>query len=215
MACELLGNALFDARDTADVSLVVGVEGGEVVRAHRQVLEVASPVFNRMLNSEMQEANSETIVLAKTTHSSAMDLLRFMYTRDLSAVLDWPGLISLARMYDVLDLEDQCVEHMLAILRSEAHARPTLIRITSFIAVAIVHDKPALLKECLSSLVVSNAARESTSLDSQGLDEWLATLRLDYAAGPGITVSDSTTQTTAETPTGRAASGSQSYCAQS
>jgi hypothetical protein len=210
IACESLGRALFAARDKAEVSLVVVGEGGEVVRAHRQVLVGSSPVFDRMLSSEMREANSDTIILAKTTHSSVLDMLRYMYTRNLSAVQDWPGLLSLASMYSVLDLEDQCVEHMLAILHSEAQARPTLIRITSFMVVAIVHDKPALLKECLSSLA-SNAARESSSLDRQGLDEWFATLRLAYAVEPGITVSNAATQTTSATPS----TGSLTSCAQS
>jgi hypothetical protein len=176
-----LGEALFAARDRAEVSLVVG---GKTLRAHRQVLTSTSSVFRSMLSSEMQEAGSETISLPATNPASVLDLLRFMYTRDLSAVRDWPGLIALASMYDVLDLESLCVDSMAEILRSEAPTPPTLVQITGFMVVAFVHGKPALHKECLSAL--SRSAEGSPgSLDTQGLEQWLAALRLDcYAAGP-------------------------------
>jgi hypothetical protein len=139
----------------------------------------------------MQEAGSETISLPTTNPASVLELLSFMYTRDLSAVRDWPGLIALASMYDVLDLESLCVDSMVEILRSEAPTPPTLVQITGFMVVALVHGKPALHKECLSALGRS-AEGSSGSFDTQGLEQWLAALRLDYYAAGSRADSEST-----------------------
>ena len=61
-----------------DVTLVI--ENGKEFQAHRQVLSKASPFFEKLLNSDMKEANEGIVRLEMVSESSMRDVLEFIYT---------------------------------------------------------------------------------------------------------------------------------------
>ena len=82
----------------SDVTLVV--ENGKEFQAHRHVLSKASPFFDKLLNSDMKEANEGIVRLEMVTESSLRDILEFIYTgsvqistednaRELIAIADY------------------------------------------------------------------------------------------------------------------------------
>ena len=61
-----------------DVTLIV--ENGKEFKAHGQVLSKASPFFEKMLNSDMKEANEGIVRLEMVNESSLRGILEFIYT---------------------------------------------------------------------------------------------------------------------------------------
>lgn len=64
--------------DPCDVTLAV--EDGIEFRAHGRVLSQASPFFERLLISDMKEANEGLVRLEMVTESVMGDILEFIYT---------------------------------------------------------------------------------------------------------------------------------------
>lgn len=68
---------LLFSSEFSDVSLVVGEKE---IQAHRNILSARSPVFSRMLNSEMMESSSREILIDDITEEALREMLSFVYT---------------------------------------------------------------------------------------------------------------------------------------
>ena len=64
-----------------DVILVV--KDGQEFKAHRNALSKASPFFEKLLNSDMREANEGVIRLEMVKEPCMRDVLEFIYTGSL------------------------------------------------------------------------------------------------------------------------------------
>jgi len=94
---------LWDTHDvTGDVSLVA--ESGEVVRAHRNVLAVASPVLAAAFTSGMKEATMGQVELSDTTAPVIQGVLKFLYTGHAPVYLDSMQVWTFAHKYQVIEL---------------------------------------------------------------------------------------------------------------
>jgi len=84
--------------------------GETVFPCHRAVLAHSSPVMERMLGSEMAEAQSRRIVVGDSSPSCVNGLLEFMYT-GIVTVCDKSdlGLLRLADLYQLDALLLDCV----------------------------------------------------------------------------------------------------------
>ena len=74
-------NQVFNPQETLDhpfdVTLVV--EDGKEFKAHRRVLSVASPFFEKLLNTDMRESNEGVVRLEMLTELCLRDILEFIY----------------------------------------------------------------------------------------------------------------------------------------
>lgn len=99
-------------RPFCDCRLVAG--DGEVLEAHRSVLSASSPVFLRMFQSDMQEAQGKCEVLLKNSSSADITaFLHFIYMGRLPAEKTFSriAVMELADMYDIQRLVQlMCVD---------------------------------------------------------------------------------------------------------
>ena len=61
-----------------DITLVV--DDGKKIKVHRRVLSEASPVFEKMLTSEIKETHEGVVLLEMITELGLMELLEYIYT---------------------------------------------------------------------------------------------------------------------------------------
>ena len=61
-----------------DITLVV--DDGKKIKVHRRVLSEASPVFEKMLTSEIKETQEGVVLLEMITELGLMELLEYIYT---------------------------------------------------------------------------------------------------------------------------------------
>ena len=66
-----------DQEISCDITLVVN--DGKQFRAHRNVLSLASPSFEKLLSSDMKESNEGVIRLQTITESQMADIVQFIY----------------------------------------------------------------------------------------------------------------------------------------
>ena len=109
----MINNDLF-----SDVKFVVrGGPNGEseskqVIRAHRFILSISSPVFEAMFYGELAETG-DSIELPDCEDDSLLELFRYMYSDEVilsgSNVM---GVLYLAKKYMVPSLADKCAEYL-------------------------------------------------------------------------------------------------------
>lgn len=103
---------VFMPQDTCDhpYDITLVVEDGKEIRAHQRILAHASPFFEKLLGSDMKEANEGVVRLEMLSEPMLGDILEFIYTgcvqistedraQDLIAMADYfllPQLKSLA-----------------------------------------------------------------------------------------------------------------------
>ena len=78
---------LFIPKDTLHqpCDVVLMVNNGTQFKAHRRVLSEASPVFEKLLNSDMQEAKKGIVRLEMFTEPIMAATLQFIYAGDAGA----------------------------------------------------------------------------------------------------------------------------------
>mmetsp|Transcript_113488 Transcript_113488/g.321438 ORF Transcript_113488/g.321438 Transcript_113488/m.321438 type:complete len:287 (-) Transcript_113488:79-939(-) len=87
----------------------------KVFPCHRAVLAHASPVFEKMLTSEMEEARQQRIVIRDAEPQVVEALLEFSYTGKLACgEEDVVNLLSLADCYQMRSLVQVCAEEAVA-----------------------------------------------------------------------------------------------------
>eukprot|EP00408_Alexandrium_pacificum_P015797 CAMPEP_0171183962 /NCGR_PEP_ID=MMETSP0790-20130122/15548_1 /TAXON_ID=2925 /ORGANISM="Alexandrium catenella, Strain OF101" /LENGTH=277 /DNA_ID=CAMNT_0011648953 /DNA_START=204 /DNA_END=1037 /DNA_ORIENTATION=+ len=87
-------------------------DGGPELPCHRVVLSMRSPVFDRMLASDMKEGLERRLVLPKASSGTVRALLEYMYTRSIpeAAEFDLHSLQELFKLGDQYDLPELCAK---------------------------------------------------------------------------------------------------------
>jgi len=89
--------AMHHDTDFADVEIKCG---NRSFHAHRVVLASASPVFAKMLQSDMKEAHSRQILIEDVSAEVVAKALRYMYTGEVADDVDIESL-GFAHKYDI------------------------------------------------------------------------------------------------------------------
>ena len=95
------------ADEPYDMTLVV--DDGKKIKVHRRVLSEASPVFEKMLNSEIRETHEGAVRLEMITELGLMELLEYIYTGSvqISADDNAQDLVVMADYFDLPHLKYQ------------------------------------------------------------------------------------------------------------
>lgn len=90
---------------------------GKILKGHKSVLAVQSPVFKAMFTRDMEEARTG-IVRVQDFHSKTMDqLLRFAYCQEVEHLDEIAHeLIYAAEKYLMMELKNKCIESLVAAL---------------------------------------------------------------------------------------------------
>mmetsp|Transcript_34328 Transcript_34328/g.69381 ORF Transcript_34328/g.69381 Transcript_34328/m.69381 type:complete len:330 (-) Transcript_34328:145-1134(-) len=115
--------------DFTDLS-ICAEDGGTELPCHRAVLAVCSPVFKRMLRSEMREGAERRLVLRNASLATLRCLLEYLYTNSLpeAALSDLQSLrelLQLADQYEIKVLLNRCASSLVEIM-SPANIRDVL-----------------------------------------------------------------------------------------
>lgn len=114
--CSSLLRGLWSDRRFCDCEIACG----EVtVACHRAVLAQASPVFERMLSSDMLEGQRQRIEIKEAEPQVVRALLMFLYLGELECSDFAPGLMRLADFYQVDALVGLCAEKALDSVTNE------------------------------------------------------------------------------------------------
>jgi len=103
-----LGELLESGRDT-DVTFLVR---GEKIKAHKTLLSVRCPYFERMFQSQMNEAVTNEIHVSDVSPAVFREMLNFIYTEQGPQYSEETTLelLSTADKYGIVDLRDRCVD---------------------------------------------------------------------------------------------------------
>lgn len=108
-------NKLLNTADYADIILVVPANDHEVrhrVYAHRFMLRVGSPVFEKML-SPVPQKELEEIFITEGTIDGVDQLLKFLYTGKTNLTLsNVRNTLQLAKVYMIEKLMEDCLSFM-------------------------------------------------------------------------------------------------------
>ncbi|XP_078348501.1 kelch-like protein 40 [Oculina patagonica] len=109
---------VFMPKDTLDqpCDVILVVEDGKKIKAHRQVLSEASPFFEKLLSSDMKESKEGVIRLEMFSESVLGNTLEFIYTgnvqiltedsaQDLIIVADYLFLLNLKNIAEKVLLQ--------------------------------------------------------------------------------------------------------------
>lgn len=109
---------LEDQSQLADFELKT--KDNETLKAHRSIIAARSPVFFKMLTSDMEEAKQGWANVPDFDSIVMKEVLRFIYcneVRDLNKI-DY-DLIFAAEKYQLDELKEICIDSMIAQLSSE------------------------------------------------------------------------------------------------
>ncbi|KAL3143280.1 hypothetical protein ABBQ38_002123 [Trebouxia sp. C0009 RCD-2024] len=132
--------AMYRQRLFTDATIVVE---GHTLQAHRAVLAAASPVFERMFSSHMQEGKSQTIEMTDVAAETVELLLQFIYGC-LQPGLTLPEVVALFQAsdkYALASLHHQCTRLLTAHI--------SFGNIFQLADLAQLHNCPSLLQACL------------------------------------------------------------------
>ena len=101
----------------SDVKFVVQKASGEseskqVIKAHKFVLSISSPVFEAMFYGELAETR-DSIELPDCEYESLLEFIRYMYSDEVNlSGSNVMGVLYLAKKYMVPSLADKCTEYL-------------------------------------------------------------------------------------------------------
>jgi speckle-type POZ protein len=102
---------MFENEEHCD--LKIHADDGVTLNAHKTILIARSPVFSKMLTSNMKEATTNTVKIEDFDSKTLRELLRFIYcgqVQDLEAVAG--NLVHAAEKYDLDELKKICIEQL-------------------------------------------------------------------------------------------------------
>jgi len=102
--------------------------GQEETPCHRVVLASASPVFEKMLNTDMKESLERRIDIGKTEPKYVRSMLNSIYkgVMDVEDTNDVPQVMSLAHRYECTRLATECAESLVDTV--DAHTIQDVVR---------------------------------------------------------------------------------------
>ncbi|KAG5671344.1 hypothetical protein PVAND_001547 [Polypedilum vanderplanki] len=113
---------------------------------HRNILAAQSPVFEKMLKTNMSKNKSKTIRIKDVDGDTFLELLKFIYTREVENLKNVASsLIYAAEKYEINELKKLCTESLIENL-SVDNALETLILADRF-------NEKTLLFECLQFII--------------------------------------------------------------
>ena len=115
-------------------------ESKQVIRAHKFVLSISSPVFEAMFYGELAET-TDSIELPDCEYDSLLELFRYVYSDEVilsgSNVM---GVLYLAKKYIVPSLADKCTEYL------QDNLDPS--NVFSILPSAQKYDEKSLVDQC-------------------------------------------------------------------
>ncbi|XP_014230688.1 kelch-like protein 26 [Trichogramma pretiosum] len=104
-----LNTSLF--KNTNYVHFVVGSENFQV---HVDMLSLKSDVFRAMFDHNMTEKNSKIIKIEDFEAEVVEEMIKFIYTNELSETIDHPqDLYAIAHKYQIDNLQAKCIEYLI------------------------------------------------------------------------------------------------------
>ena len=95
----------------SDVNLVTS--GGRVLKAHKNILAAASPIFAAMFKHDMLEKKSNKVKITDVDYLVLKEMLRFIYTGEVENIHSMPIEILIgADKYDMQGLKRKCEEYL-------------------------------------------------------------------------------------------------------
>ena len=132
---DLFSDIKFVVRKTDAVS-----ESKQVIRAHKFVLSISSPVFEAMFYGELAETR-DSIELPDCEYESLLELFRYMYSDEANlSGSNVMGVLYLAKKYMVPSLAEKCAEYL------QDHLDPS--NVFSILPSAQKHQEKNLVDQC-------------------------------------------------------------------
>jgi speckle-type POZ protein len=116
---------MFENEENCD--LKIQANDGVTLSVHKLILIARSPVFLKMLTSNMKEAATNTVEVDDLDSTTMRELLRFIYCGEVQDLKEnVKDLIYAAEKYEVNQLKEICIEELAANV-SEENVIETLI----------------------------------------------------------------------------------------
>uniref|UniRef100_A0A914QPP9 BTB domain-containing protein n=1 Tax=Panagrolaimus davidi TaxID=227884 RepID=A0A914QPP9_9BILA len=177
-----LGDYLWE-RDDKDFIISVGKEGDESkteIKVHKLILASRSPVFDKMIKSDMKEKSEgkvEIVDFDRDTVEAAVEYcydqdIIYRYYNDLTI-----ALLQFAEKYDMKDLKKDIETHLI----KESLSPENVVEISN---AAIISNSPILRRFCYDALLIF--MRQGIHVEKRDvLDEEFAKELLDKALAGG------------------------------
>jgi speckle-type POZ protein len=109
---------IFEDEEHCDLKIQMG--DGVTLNAHKTILIARSPVFHKMLTSNMKEATTSVVDIEDFDSKTMRNLLLFIYCEEVQDLQANAGkLIHAAEKYDLYGLKEMCIEELIANLSVE------------------------------------------------------------------------------------------------
>ena len=109
--------SMYNDKEFSDMRIICG---SEVFHVHKFMLCARSPVFKGILSHENLETREGKIVIPNTHHTLVSAMLKYMYTNKVEKIEEVAAeLISLADMYQLLELKIMCEDALGLMLNVE------------------------------------------------------------------------------------------------
>ena len=150
----LAGNkSLFEDKLFADVTIKCG---DAEFKAHKAILASQSPVFKKMLESDMKEQRTNVIEISDVDQAVISDMLAYIYTGSA------PNLDTLVK--ELLNVADKYeLSQLLAICEYNLKSEMCVDNVIELLILADMHNSSYLKKACLSYIYHNSAAVHSSS----------------------------------------------------
>ena len=110
---------LLETGKRSDFTIKVGVDG--TFKVHKNILAIQSPVFDAMLDSEMQESASGEMIITDFSAGAVDDFLHFIYNGEVRSCSNAMELFALAEKYEVPALKE-ISENIIEVSLNESNA---------------------------------------------------------------------------------------------
>lgn len=142
-----LGSDLQETLNSGAFSDVVVECGGQNIQCHSQIMMARSPVFMRMLQADMLEAQTHTVKVDDIDPKAMREFLRFLYTDKISTDVESDDdvlchILHAAHKYEVSSLADFC--------ESLVEQRLSMANVVDRLRFADLHDRQKLRHSCLA-----------------------------------------------------------------
>ena len=141
--------------DTSFADVTIKCANAEF-KAHKAVLTSQSPVFRRMLESDMKEKETSVIEIPNVDRAVISDMLNYFYTGSAPNLDEHVEvLFDLADKYVLLQLFATCEDQL--------KSKMNVTNVTRFLILADMHRAKYLKDACLNYIYHNSAAVHSTS----------------------------------------------------
>jgi len=95
--------------------------GGQQFSCHKVILAAKSPVFERMLTTDMKESKENQVILTDVTPETVNDMLNYIYTNNvIDLAKKAKDLLPVADVYDLAGLKKECSAALIKQINKES-----------------------------------------------------------------------------------------------